>query len=61
VYPHLARKNRNLQAEYAELDEACAELKRYLRRDQVDSATAALVESRAPAGAWGERAEAAAR
>lgn len=61
VYPHLARKNRNLRREYGELDEACVELKRYLRRDQVDPATAKLVEERAPEGAWGERAEAPAK
>jgi hypothetical protein len=52
VYPNLARKNRNLQREYGELDEACAELKRALPRDQVEPKTAALIEERVPDGDW---------
>jgi len=58
VYPHMARRNRHLRREYDDLDEACAELKRYLRRDQVEAATAKLVEEHAPEGAWGAQAEA---
>jgi hypothetical protein len=56
VYPHLAKKHRELQREYADLDAACADLKRCLRRDQVDAKTAALVDERAPAGEWGREA-----
>jgi len=59
-YPTMAKKNRNLRREYENLDEACAEMKRFLRKDQLDPATAKIVEDRAPEGAWGERAEAAA-
>lgn len=57
-YPHLARRNRHLQKEYADLDEACTELKRHLSRDQVEAKTAQLVEERAPEGEWGSGATA---
>lgn len=58
VYPHLARKNRNLEREYGELGEACVALKRFLDRDELDPKTAALVEEHAPEGAWGSEASA---
>ncbi len=58
VYPHLARKNRNLKREYVEVDEACVDLKRFLHRDDLDAGTAALVEKNVPEGAWGSEASA---
>ena len=57
VYPHLSRRNRHLQKEYRELDEACQCLKRYLHRDDVDPRTAALVDERITEGTWGSHAE----
>ncbi len=61
VYPHLARRNRNLQKEYRELDQACADLKRFLKKDQVEPKTRALIEEHAPAGEWGADAAAESR
>ena len=57
VYPHLARRNRNLQREYADLEHACTDLKQFLTEDQVDAKTVALIEERVPEGAWGAEAE----
>ena len=56
VYPSLAKRNRNLKKEYRELDEACADLKRFLKAEQVEPKTRAMVEERAPAIEWGAEA-----
>ncbi len=58
VYPHLARRNRHLQREYRELDQACADLKRFLQSNQVEPKTRAMVEEHAPEGEWGAEANA---
>jgi hypothetical protein len=60
VHPSLSRRNRNLKKQYADLDEACADLKRFLIADEVEARTRAMVEERAPAGEWGTEAGASA-
>ena len=55
-HPPLSRKNRNLKKMYEDLDEACADLKRFLASGDVEPKTRAIVEDRRPEGDWGSEA-----
>lgn len=63
VYPTLVKKNRQLAARYDRLEDACAALGQYCRREELDPYTveqieAQLREAGRPAPTWGANAEA---
>ncbi len=52
-YPPVAKKIRELKGRYDDLNEACADLKRYCLKEEVNGETVRLVEEQCPDISWG--------
>ena len=51
--PPFKRRPRTLQKQYASLEEACSAVKGHYLREEVEPATADLIEKQDPEGTWG--------
>ncbi len=52
-FPPLARRRREIEKQYDRLQDACAAVKKYCRREECDPETALRVEHVVPDGGWG--------